>query len=62
MCGRAELYAPNLEQGWLEHGRITPAVAVVASGNLLILLVKLGFEMGFELWSYTNACYTNGFV
>ena len=51
-----------MEQGWLEHGRITPAVAVVGSGNLLILLVKLGFEMGFELWSYTNACYTNGFV
>ena len=42
MCGRAELYAPNLEQGWLENGRITPAVAVVGSGNLLILLVKLG--------------------
>jgi hypothetical protein len=32
-----------LEQGWLEHGRITPAVAVLDSGNLLILLVKLGF-------------------
>ena len=31
-----------MEQGWLEHGRITPAVAVVGSGNLLILLVKLG--------------------
>tara|TARA_B100000029_G_scaffold150032_1_gene145254 strand:- start:29 stop:196 length:168 start_codon:yes stop_codon:yes gene_type:complete len=42
MCGRAELYAPNLEQGWLENGRITPAVAVVDSGNLLILLAKLG--------------------
>jgi len=60
--GGAELYAPRHEQGWLENGRITPAVAVVNCGYPSVFMTKNKKSSVRSGWGYTNAGYTNVFV